>query len=229
MTESSVPWHLLVLALGILCALLLVTVAVLVTNISQYSQEKHKLEDPLNHHHNCSTMQIDIDLQKEFRRDKAIECSPGNDLLEFLNSEQNIWYRETKTDLGSSQHQGTGRKHWFCYGIKCYYFIKDRKPFSRCKQYCQNSSLTLLNIDNEDELKFLHLQVISDSYQIGMKYNKMDWAWIDNGPSKLDLNKRKYNVNYGGHIFLSKTRLDNIDCGNAYSCICGKRLDIYPD
>ena len=52
-------------------------------------------------------MQIDIDLQKEFRRDKAIECSPGNDLLEFLNSEQNIWYRETKTDLGSSQHQGT--------------------------------------------------------------------------------------------------------------------------
>jgi hypothetical protein len=33
--------------------------------------------------------------------------------------------------------------------------------------------------------KFLHLQVISDSYQIGMKYNKMDWAWIDNGPSKL--------------------------------------------
>ncbi|XP_021044763.1 T-cell surface glycoprotein YE1/48-like [Mus pahari] len=77
--------------------------------------------------------------------------------------------------------------YWFCYGIKCYYFIIDRKTWSGCKQTCQNSSLSLLKIDDEDELKLLHLLVLSDSYWFGLSYDnkKKDWAWIDNGPSKL--------------------------------------------
>ncbi|XP_052031038.1 killer cell lectin-like receptor 5 isoform X1 [Apodemus sylvaticus] len=224
--ECSVPWQLIVIALGILCSLLMVTVAVLVTNILQYSQENHELQKTLNHHHNCSSMQCDIDLKKEVLRNKCIECSLGNDLLESLNREQNRWYSEIKTVLDSSQHTISGVEiYWFCYGIKCYYVTKDRKSWSGCKQTCQNSNLCLLKIDDEDELKFLQIQVIPDSYWIGLKYDniKSKWAWSDNVSSKL-----KVNFTSGGCVFLSKTRLENTNCENCYPCICGKRLDKFP-
>nr|3G8K_A Chain A, Lectin-related NK cell receptor LY49L1 [Mus musculus]3G8K_B Chain B, Lectin-related NK cell receptor LY49L1 [Mus musculus] len=121
-------------------------------------------------------------------------------------------------------------KYWFCYGIKCYYFVMDRKTWSGCKQTCQISSLSLLKIDNEDELKFLKLLVPSDSYWIGLSYDnkKKDWAWINNGPSKLALNTMKYNIRDGGCMLLSKTRLDNDNCDKSFICICGKRLDKFP-
>ncbi|GAB1291347.1 Killer cell lectin-like receptor H1 [Apodemus speciosus] len=121
-----------------------------------YSQENHELQKTLNHHDNCSTMHCDIALKKEILRNKCIGCSPCNDLLESFNREQNRWYSEIKTVLYSSQHTISEVEiYWFCYGIKCYYVIKDRKSWNECKQTCQNSSLSLLKIDDEDEL---HIQ-----------------------------------------------------------------------
>ncbi|XP_031239473.1 killer cell lectin-like receptor 5 isoform X2 [Mastomys coucha] len=231
-TECSVPWQLIGIALGILCSLLLVTVAVLMIHIFQYSQENHELQEPLNCPHNCSTMQSDIDLKEELRRNKSTECSAGNALLESLHREQNRWYRETKAVLAPLQHTGSGVEiHWFCYGIKCYYFIMDRKTWSVCKQTCQDSSLSLLKIDDEDELKFIRHKFTPDSYWIGLSYDnkKREWLWIDNGPSKLDLKIKKANFKPGGCVFLSKARLENTNCENSYPCICGKRLDKFPD
>lgn len=104
--ECSIPWHLIVIAFGILCVLLLVIVAVLVTNILQYKQEKHELQETLNCHHNCSTMQSDINAKEEMPRNMPLECSTGNDLLKSLNREQKRWYSETKSILNSSKHPG---------------------------------------------------------------------------------------------------------------------------
>nr|AAF75835.1 lectin-related NK cell receptor LY49L2 [Mus musculus]AAG41968.1 natural killer cell receptor Ly-49L2 [Mus musculus] len=228
----SVPWQLIVIALGILISLRLVIVSVLVTNIFQNSQQNHELQETLNCHDKCSTTtQSDINLKDELLSSTSIECRPGNDLLESLHKEQNRWYSETKTFSDSSQHTGRGfEKYWFCYGIKCYYFVMDRKTWSGCKQTCQISSLSLLKIDNEDELKFLKLLVPSDSCWIGLSYDnkKKDWAWINNGPSKLALNTMKYNIRDGGCMLLSKTRLDNDNCDKSFICICGKRLDKFP-
>ncbi|KAL6030562.1 hypothetical protein STEG23_017849 [Scotinomys teguina] len=42
--------------------------------------------------------------------------------------------------------------HLLCCGIKCYYFIMDDKHWSECKQTCQDCSLSILKIENEDEL-----------------------------------------------------------------------------
>ncbi|XP_076796779.1 killer cell lectin-like receptor 5 [Arvicanthis niloticus] len=221
-----VSWYLIVIALGILCSLRLVIFAVFVTNIFQYRHEKHELQETLNHHYNCSTMQYDIDLMKELLRNKSIECAPGNDLLESLNRAQNRWYSETKSVSGKSV-----KTHWFCYGIKCYHFIMDRKTWTECKDSCQHFSLSLLTIDDEDELKFLQPQVTADNYWIGLSYvtTKEEWSWINKVPSKLDLNIKKFKLNDGNCVFLSKTRLENTNCGNSYSCICEKRLDKFPD
>lgn len=225
-----VPWQLIVIALGILCSLRLVIVAVFVTKIFQYSQHKQEIPETPNHHHNCSNMQSDIKLKEEMLRNKSIDCSPGEELLESLNREQNRWYSETKTDLDSSQDTGTGVKHWFCYGTKCFYFIMSKNTWSGCKQTCQHYSLPLVKIEDEDELKFLQRHVIPESYWIGLSYDKKkkEWAWIDNGPSKLDM-KRKMNFTSRGCVFLSKARIEDTDCNTPYYCICGKKLDKFPD
>ncbi|XP_076795969.1 killer cell lectin-like receptor 5 [Arvicanthis niloticus] len=231
---SSVPWQLIVVALELLCCILLVTVVVLVANIFQYCHEKHEMQETLIHRCNCSTMASDIDIKEELLRNKSIECSSGNDLLESLNREQNRWYNKTKNKniLHSSQHTGKCvESHWFCYGIKCYRFIMDKKSWTECKDSCQHFSLSLLTIDDEDELKFLRPQVTPDSYWIGLSYDKEkeEWSWIDSGSSKLSLNIVKYNVKEGECVFLSKTRQENTMCTNQYPCICEKRLDEFPN
>ncbi|XP_076795970.1 killer cell lectin-like receptor 5 isoform X2 [Arvicanthis niloticus] len=226
-----VPWQLIVIVLGILCSLLLVTVALLVINNFQYSQGKHELKEALNCHHNYSTMQNDIDLKEEMTRNMSVKCSAYNDILEFLKREQNRGYSGIKNVSGFPEYKGKRVKmQWFCYGIKCYYFIMDKKVWSGCNQTCHHLSLSLLTIDDEDELKFLQQQVTPDSYWIGLSYDKekQEWSWIDKGPSKLDLNIKKFNLNDGGCTFLSKTRVENTNCDKSYSCICGKRLHKFP-
>ncbi|CAO2606887.1 Killer cell lectin-like receptor 4, partial [Lemmus lemmus] len=63
---------------------------------------------------------------------------------------------ETKAVLNYGKYTGKhAEAHLFCCGIKCYYSIMDTKGWNDCKQTCQNCSLSLLKIDNDEELKFL--------------------------------------------------------------------------
>ncbi|XP_028636712.1 killer cell lectin-like receptor 4 [Grammomys surdaster] len=232
----SIPWKIIVIALGILCSLRLVIFAVLVTNIFQYSEEKHKLQETLKILlHNYSTMQNESYLKEEMLRNKSIECNSYRNLQDTLNRKQNRCYMETKIVLDCLQHRGKQDKlvegHLFCHGIKCYYFITDKKQWNGCKQTCQDCSLSLLKINDEHELALLQYQIIQGSYWIGLKYDikNKEWAWIDSGPSKLALNTRKYNAKDGGCMFLSKTRLENTKCDWSFPCICEKRLAKFPD
>ncbi|XP_059113126.1 killer cell lectin-like receptor 2 [Peromyscus eremicus] len=68
--ESSVPWHFIAIPLGILCSILLVTVAVLVAYIFQYSQENHELQKNLNNaDQRNTTMQNNSCLNETLRKD----------------------------------------------------------------------------------------------------------------------------------------------------------------
>nr|ACN29979.1 Ly49C [Mus musculus] len=229
--KCSVSWQLIVKALGILCFLLLVIVAVLTIKIFQYSQHKQEINETLNHHHNCSNMQRDFNLKEEMLTNKSIDCRPSNELLEYIKREQDRWDSETNTILDSSRDTGRGVKYWFCYGTKCYYFIMNKTTWSGCKANCQHYSVPIVKIEDEDELKSLQRHVIPESYWIGLSYDKKkkEWAWIDNGQSKLDMKIRKMNFTSRGCVFLSKARIEDTDCNTPYYCICGKELDKFPD
>ncbi|MEJ1279978.1 hypothetical protein NN561_010915 [Cricetulus griseus] len=122
--------------------------------VFQYSQEKHELQKTLNDlHQEYSTMQNDSYLREEMLRNKSIEFEALREHLDSLNRKQNRCRGETKVVLDCKQRTG---KHvearWFCCGIKCYYFIMDGKQWTGCKQTCQNCSLSLLKIEDDDEL-----------------------------------------------------------------------------
>ncbi|XP_052577560.1 killer cell lectin-like receptor 2 [Peromyscus californicus insignis] len=231
--ECPVPWHLIAIPLGVLCSILLVTVAVLVTHIFQYSQEKHELQKTLNiPHQENSTMQNDRYLIEEMLKNKSIDYDALKQDLDTLNRTLNRCYQETKFVVDSKQHRGERVEgHWFCCGVKCYYFIMDNKRWSGCKQTCRDCSLSLLTIDDDDELKFLQLQIKPNSYWIGLSYDTRTrkWQWIDDGPSKLDLNTAKFDHSTERCAFLSRARLNNDNCDRLYHCICEKRLDKFPD
>nr|XP_048288352.1 killer cell lectin-like receptor 2 isoform X2 [Myodes glareolus] len=141
--EGSVPWHLIAIPLGILCSILLVALAVLVAHIFQCKQEKHELQKTLNNiDQEYRTMKTYYYLRKEMLRNKSIECDALKDHLNSLERKQNRCYGEGKHFKG----------HWFCCGIKCYYFIMDPKQWEKCNQTCQKFCTSLLKIDDDDEL-----------------------------------------------------------------------------
>ncbi|XP_040599671.1 killer cell lectin-like receptor 2 [Mesocricetus auratus] len=217
-------------ALGILCLLLMMAISVWLIYIFQYSQENHELKKTLNncHQKEFNIKQNDSYLKDEMLRNKSIELEALKKYLDSLNRKQNRCHGETKVVLDCKQPSG---KHveaeWFCCGIKCYYFIMDKESWNGCKQTCQDCSLSLLKIEDDDELKFLQLQINPKSYWIGLSYDtRRKWQWIDDGPSKLDLNIMNFNPNSRRCAFLSKTRIDDAGCDQLYHCVCEKRISI---
>ncbi|XP_057642841.1 killer cell lectin-like receptor 2 [Chionomys nivalis] len=187
--ECSISLHLIAVALGILCLLLMMAIAVWLTYISQYSGNKHELQKTLNNlTQKYQTLQSNNSLMKEMLRNKSIELDDFKRQKELnsSNREQNRCCGETNV---LDHIWLTGKYvggYWFCSGIKCY-FIMDNKHWSGCKQTCQDCSLSLLKIDDDDELKFLQVKVNANSNWIGLSFDtgKSKWQWIDNGPSNL--------------------------------------------
>ncbi|CAH7424643.1 Klra5 [Phodopus roborovskii] len=174
-------------------------------------------------------MQNDSYLRKEMLRNKPTKH------LDSLNRKQKRCCRKIEVVLDCYQHTG---KHvdMFCRGIKCYYFSMNKKCWNGCKQTCQDCSLSLLKIDDNDELKFLQNQTNPENYWIGLSYDTRNtWQWIGTGsflsPHSLtlvqdDLSVTKFNHSTRRCAFLSRTRLDDDGCDRHYHCICEKRLHI---
>ncbi|XP_041492297.1 killer cell lectin-like receptor 5 [Microtus oregoni] len=251
----TISLHLIAVAFGFLCLLLMLAMAVWLTNIFQYSQEKHKVQKTLNNlnfynfsqdsgnNHelqktlNSLTQQYHIlqsnnSLIKEMLRNKSRELDdfkPQKE-LDSSNREKNRCCGESKVfdciQLRGKYVDG----YWFCSGIKCY-FIMDKQDWSGCKQTCQDYSLSLLKIYDDDELKFLQVKVNPNTYWIGLSYDtgKSKWQWIDNGPSNLDSKIANLSLKPGRCAFLSRTRLDDTKCEDHYPCICEMRMDKFPN
>ncbi|KAL1789960.1 killer cell lectin-like receptor 2 [Sigmodon hispidus] len=180
-------------------------------------------------------MQNDSFVREEMLINKSKECKALKDDLDSLSRTLNRCYQETKVVLDCKLRKGIKGKrvegHLFCCGIKCYYLIKDSKTWSECNQTCQDCSSSLLKIDDDNELKFLRLQIKSGNYWIGLSYNEKNkkWQWINDHPSKLDLMTIKSLLTQKGCAVFSFTGIKRDDCAKKNSCICEKRMDEFPD
>ncbi|XP_049988366.1 killer cell lectin-like receptor 2 [Alexandromys fortis] len=167
----------------------MMAIAVWLTYIFQYSEKNHNLQKTLNDlTQQYHTLQRSNSLMKEMLRNKSRELDDLKRQKELDSSsrEQNRFCGETKV-LDFIQFPGKYVKgQFFCCGIKCY-FIMANKHWSGCKQTCQDCNFSLLKIDDDDELKFLQVKIIPNSYWIGLLYNarKNKWQWIDDDPTSL--------------------------------------------
>uniref|UniRef100_A0A8I6A542 Killer cell lectin-like receptor, subfamily A, member 2 n=2 Tax=Rattus norvegicus TaxID=10116 RepID=A0A8I6A542_RAT len=199
--------------------------------VFQSRQEKHEHEQRLNNLDQLyHVMKNDSSLMEERLRNKSLEFETCKNTLDNLNREQNRCYRESKIDLKCFKYKGKQVEgHWFCCGMKCYYFITDNVQWNGCKQICQACSLSLLKIDDEDEMNFLKSQLQGKRYWIGLTYNKSPkkQQWIGD-PPKLDVAGVNLGHDRGNCAFLSSFQIDNEDCAKTCGCICEKRLNIFP-
>uniref|UniRef100_A0A8C1A0G3 Ly49-like N-terminal domain-containing protein n=1 Tax=Castor canadensis TaxID=51338 RepID=A0A8C1A0G3_CASCN len=155
--EFSVPWHLITVTLGILCLLLFTTIHF--TNYIccfDYIPDKHEQESLENFHQRCHILQENNGLLEQLLTNKSLEC----DSLKNTKKELGLFAMKKKScceknKTASKSLEYTTCKHcdhWFCLGIKCYYFVLEFKDWKGCKQMCQSHRLSLLKIDDYDEL-----------------------------------------------------------------------------
>ncbi|XP_047404016.1 killer cell lectin-like receptor 2 isoform X2 [Sciurus carolinensis] len=228
--EFSVSWKFIAVTLGIFCLLLLTTVIVLVIKIFQNIQEKHHQQEILgNFSKNYHIMQKDNYLKEQLLTNTSLECeSLKNKILQLESNHENKCHK--KIEIFSKLLQSKGmlcEGHWICCGVKCYHFTKSKKNWEECKKTCQDNGLSLLKINDEDERVFLKQQAGKNIYWIGLSYDKRErkWKWIDSDTSS-GISLPMMTLPARGHcVFLTAIREDDIECTNAYSCICEKRFD----
>ncbi|XP_070263968.1 killer cell lectin-like receptor 2 isoform X2 [Myotis yumanensis] len=193
--EFSGPSRLIAVALGILCLLLIMTIIVLGTMLFQYNREKHQQDEILqNLKQKYHIMQNDNYLTKQLLANMTLE----SDILKMLRwgkkpvsplKEEKTCHKKKKISSKSLQHTGKlNEELWSCCGVNCYLFTTENKNWKECKQTCQNKGLSLVKIDDEDELAFLQSQTYKNSYWIGLSFNEKErkWEWIDNGTPGID-------------------------------------------
>ncbi|XP_005866904.1 PREDICTED: natural killer cells antigen CD94 [Myotis brandtii] len=226
--EFSGPSHLIAVALGILCLLLIMIIIVLGTMFFQCNQQKHQQDDILQNHimqnNNCLTKQhlANTTPASDILENKTVqwEKKPVSPLIE-----EKTCHRKKKISSKSLQHTGKLIEElWSCCGVNCYLFTTEKKNWMECKQTCQNKGLSLLKIDNEDELAFLQSQTYKNNYWIGLSFNEKEskWEWIDKGTPGIYVSIMSWTLGRGECAFLTSTRIANIDCSKTYNCICVK-------
>nr|XP_048288340.1 killer cell lectin-like receptor 2 [Myodes glareolus] len=220
--ESSVPWNLIAIPLGIFCSILLVTIAVLVTCIFQYRQEKQEQKKILNDlNQKYDSLKNDSSLKEKMLKNMSIDYDALKGRLDSINKE---CYAKTKITLDCSKFSDKYVGHWFCRGIKCY-FLMDNKNWHKCKKTCEDCTFSILNIEDNDELAFLKAQLDLNKYWIGLKYDLKNWQWVGDSPCKLDLSVIKLGRATGGCAFLSSIGTQDYDCYQRLGCICEKRVE----
>ncbi|XP_069905477.1 killer cell lectin-like receptor 2 [Oryctolagus cuniculus] len=235
--EFSVPRHLLAVTLGILCLLLSVAVAVLVTKILQLIQEKHQQQEILgNLTQMYHVVQNDDYLKKQLLANQSLEYDTLKNKTLLMENALKLPFlkqngRCAKKDTFPKSVHNPGKVHevyWSCYGVNCYYFVLQDNTWEQCKQTCQSYGSSLLKIDNEHELAFVQFQIHGNMYWIGLSYSDLEWKWkwIDDGTSPgMNLKMMSSPPRRGKCVFLSSTRLAYGNCSRTYSCVCKQRIN----
>uniref|UniRef100_A0A452QL66 C-type lectin domain-containing protein n=1 Tax=Ursus americanus TaxID=9643 RepID=A0A452QL66_URSAM len=213
----SVPWHLISVTLGILCLLLLVTVALLGTKISQYIQENHQQREEIGNltreHH---ILQNDSYLKERLLINKTLEYNIlKNESLQQKKEQDLLFSGRTYQRENEGMKGKLCESHLSYRGIKYYYFIPESQNWKGCKQTCQSYNSSLLKINDEDELSFTYppgyppLLILSLSMNLLLASNYTFMSSSGRGQC----------------AFLTSTRTTPIECSKTYGCICEGRID----
>uniref|UniRef100_H0WMH3 Natural killer cells antigen CD94 n=1 Tax=Otolemur garnettii TaxID=30611 RepID=H0WMH3_OTOGA len=107
-----------------------------------------------------------------------------NNICKFFYSSQ------CKSSLSPNKHTNKHKASdcWYCpekwvgYKCNCYFISTEAKTWKESRKFCVSHNSSLLPLENEDELAFMHSN--QHFYWIGLSYNKerAAWFWEDDSP-----------------------------------------------
>ncbi|XP_013008385.1 killer cell lectin-like receptor 4 isoform X2 [Cavia porcellus] len=217
------------------CILLISKASMLATMVAVILvfQEKNEKEKVLEDLRKAHITQNDSSLQKLLTNVTSeyniLKSKMDQEKMDLELCFENRSHRKDKIFAKPLENIGkTCEVYLTCYGVKCYYFIIDNKTWEKCKQTCQNQGLSLLKIDDKDELVFLVSQIYPKKYWIGLFFDTREkrWKWMDAGRSSgINVTIMNKPPTDGKCAFLTSARISDMPCDNAYSCVCEKRMD----
>lgn len=71
---------------------------------------------------------------------------------------------------------------WRHYGLSCYYFSSDKKPWNASKKDCEDKKAHLVVINSEAEMNFLRGIANKQLFWIGVTEVDGNWRWVDGTP-----------------------------------------------
>nr|XP_025851333.1 killer cell lectin-like receptor 3 [Vulpes vulpes] len=170
-------------------------------------------------------LQNDSYLKDQLLTNKSLEYNILKNEMLQQKKEQDLLF--TNRTFQSKNKGKLHENHQSCHRIKYYYFTSKSEKWIGCKKTCQSCNLSLLKINDEDELTFIQTQTYKKNYWIGLSYDikEKKWKWVDTDlPFGINFTFMSFSGR-GQCAFLSSTRVTNIDCSNPYHCICEKRID----
>uniref|UniRef100_A0A8C0XVS9 C-type lectin domain-containing protein n=1 Tax=Castor canadensis TaxID=51338 RepID=A0A8C0XVS9_CASCN len=181
--EFSVPWHLITVTLWFRCLLLLVVIGLL---LIKGKSRKCPSKVHILKKNNSLLEQLLTNKSLECDNSKITTFQPKKELGSFSIKKKSC---DKNNAASKSLENAIGKLcgHWSCHGVKCYYFVMEFKDWKECKQMCQSHRLSLLKIDDYNELNFLQSQIYPDYYWIGLSYDSGEgkWKWTDGGTSEI--------------------------------------------
>ncbi|XP_006192197.1 oxidized low-density lipoprotein receptor 1 [Camelus ferus] len=192
---SSRRWRPVALTLGTLCLGLLVTVIMLIIQLSQVSDLLKQQQANLTHQEDILEGQISAQRQAEkFSEESQKELREMVEILAHKLDEKSkklTELQQRKMNLQEALKQaanfsGPCPQHWLWHEENCYRFSSGPFNWEKSQENCLSLDARLLKINNTGDLEFIQQATAHSSFPfwIGLSLRKPSnsWFWEDGSP-----------------------------------------------
>ncbi|XP_005680905.1 PREDICTED: oxidized low-density lipoprotein receptor 1 isoform X1 [Capra hircus] len=192
---SSRKWYPAAVTLGVLCLGLLVTVILLILQLSQVSDLLKQQQANITHQENILEGQILAQRQSEKSSQESQE--ELKEMIETLAHKldekskklmelhrQNLNLQEVLKE--AANYSGPCPQDWLWHEENCYQFSSGSFNWEKSQENCLSLDAHLLKINSTDELEFIQQMIAHSSFPfwtgLSMRKPSYSWLWEDGTP-----------------------------------------------
>ncbi|XP_077330027.1 C-type lectin domain family 10 member A-like [Lithobates pipiens] len=163
--------HRVILILGVLLILAFITVVIIMSCLFSYYKsfqtEMLQMKNDSDMKHNLTDLIMDY-YSRDNQRIMELLGKVAEDLQNMKNSSDPLC-----------------SKGWMRYGISCYYFSSNSRPWNVSKKDCEEREAHLIVINSEGEMNFLRGIANKRFVWLGLTDLDGTWKWVDGTPYEV--------------------------------------------